>query len=143
MHSCSKNKFVFFSVHSPEVMSIFDCEYEGGDVSCYRDSSLCLPDESVTSDGSTSPGVLSSDEEESMTGYSVSWMEDSSSGENSNYRPQTIIGIGHMTPPGQTPPTPADTPWQTPHTPLGRPLPPGADTPPADTSQGKIAKSHY
>ena len=71
-------------MHSPEGMSIFDCEYEGGDVSCYMDSSLCLPDESVTSDGSTSPGVLSSDEEESTTGDSVSWMEDSSSGENSN-----------------------------------------------------------
>ena len=72
--------FYLYFKFSLEGISIFDCEYEGGDVSSYMDSSLCLPDASVTSEDSNSPGMLSSDQGESVDEDSVSWMEDPSSG---------------------------------------------------------------
>ena len=67
---------------SPDGINILEAEYEGGDISGYMDSSLYLPDESVTSEDSNSPGMLSSDEEESLGDNSVSWTEDPSSGMN-------------------------------------------------------------
>ena len=53
-------------------------------MSCYMDSSLCIPEEPVLSDGSTSPGILSSDAEDDLEpnpGNSVSWIDEAPSSE--------------------------------------------------------------
>ncbi len=63
--------------------SAFTREYSGGDVSCYLDSSLCVPEDSVLSeDDSTSPGRLSEEDDSPPGEDRVSWLDDISSGQN-------------------------------------------------------------